>query len=106
MSVKCKKCGCEIDGNTPICMNCGAAVSESDLTQEAKERLEQEKHDTHVASGASSAKAFGATLIIIGMLIDVVSMFLIFDGDASSFGMITIIGTILFLAGLFFVSNG
>lgn len=106
MPLICKKCGCEIDGNSPICMNCGTAVPDSQLTQETKNRLELEKHDTHVASGASSAKALGAIMLIIGIVIDVISMFLIFSTSVKAFSAFTIGGTICFLLGLFFLNNG
>lgn len=102
----CQKCGCEIDGSTPICMNCGAPIPDSQLTQETKERLETQKNDTHVASGASSVKAFGAFLLIIGFIIDVISMFLIFSSDYEAFNALTIGGTISFLIGITLLSNG
>lgn len=102
----CKKCGCKLDGNSPICMNCGAAVPDSQLSQETKERLETQKHDTHVANGASSVKAFGAFLLIIGIIIDVISMFLIFSSDYEMFHALTIGGTISFLIGIALLSNG
>lgn len=106
MASVCEKCGCEIDGSTPICMNCGAPIPDSQLTQETKERLETQKHDTHVASGASSVKAFGAFLLIIGSIIDVISMFLIFSSDYEAFNVLTIGGTISFLIGIALLSNG
>ena len=65
-----------------------------------------QKHDTHVASGASSAKAFGAFLLIIGAVIDVISMFLIFSSDYEAFNALTIAGTISFLIGIGLLSNG
>lgn len=106
MPLICKKCGCEIDGNSPICMNCGTAIPESQLTQETKERLESEKHDTHVANGASSIKAFGSFLLILGIVIDVISMFLIFSSSYGAFSALTIGGTICFLIGLMLLNNG
>ncbi len=103
---KCEKCGHEIDGNSPICMNCGAAIPESDINQETKERLKKEEHDTHVASNASSPKATGAFLIILGILADIISMFMIFSSDVGAFSVITIGGTICFIIGLMLYSNG
>lgn len=43
MAKVCEKCGCEIDGNSPICMNCGAAIHTSLLTDDAKEKIEKQK---------------------------------------------------------------
>lgn len=106
MASVCEKCGCEIDGSSPICMNCGAPIPDSQLTQETKERLETQEHDTHVASGASSTKAFGAFLLIIGSIIDVISMFLISSSDFETFNALTIGGTICFLIGITLLSNG
>ena len=53
----------------------------------------------------TAAKAFGALLIISGIIIDVISMFLIFSSSFSAFGTLTIIGTIAFLIGLAIISN-
>lgn len=106
MTFKCNKCGCEIDGNSPICMNCGAPIPDDQLTQETKERLEMEKNDTHVASGASSVKAFGAFLLILGTIADVISMFLIYSSDYEAVHVLTIGGTISFLVGIMLLRNG
>ena len=106
MAKICKKCGREIDGNSPICMNCGAVVPDSQLNQETKERIKAEAHDSHKASNASSVKAVGAILLIIGIVIDVVSMFMIFSLDVSGFFVLTIVGTICFIIGIALVRNG
>lgn len=106
MALTCEKCGCEVTGNSPICMNCGAALPESYISQETKERLKSEERDTHVASSASSIKALGAFLVILGILADVISMFLIFGDGFGGFSAITIGGTICFLIGLMLISNG
>lgn len=106
MAYKCEKCGCEIDGSSPICMNCGTPVPESQLTSETQKRIKFQKHDTHKASGASSIKAVGAFLIILGILADVISMFLIFSSDFDAFNVLTIGGTISFLIGITLLSNG
>lgn len=68
------------------------------------ERMEQENNKPTSNTG-TSAKAFGALLIISGIIIDVISMFLIFSSSFSSFGTLTIIGTIAFLIGLAIISN-
>ena len=104
MSLNCKKCGHEIDGNSPVCMYCGATISDSNLSQEAKERIEKEacKKDSNAGT---SIKAFGALLIIIGIIADIISMFLVFSGSYASFGGIIIFGTIVFIIGLAIVSN-
>ena len=106
MALICQKCGCEIDGKSPICMNCGATIPDEQISQETKERLKADEHDTHIASNGSSTRALGATLIILGILADVISMFMIFSSDFESFGVITIGGTICFLIGLLLFSNG
>lgn len=106
MSVKCEKCGHEIDGNSPICMFCGAAIPTENINEETKARLKAEETDSYKSPNASSTKAVGAFLIILGMLADVISMFLIFSSDFGSFGAITIGGTICFLLGIFLFSNG
>jgi len=87
-------------------MNCGATIPDEQISQETKERLKAGEHDTHIASNASSTRALGATLIILGILADVISMFMIFSSDFESFGVITIGGTICFLIGLLLFSNG
>jgi len=106
MALTCKKCGREVSGACPICMNCGAALPETHISQETKDRIKAEERDTHVANNASSTKAFGAFLIILGILADVISMFLIYCDGFGAFGVITIGGTICFLIGLIFVNNG
>ena len=104
MKTVCKNCGNEIDGNSPICMNCGVPVHENEITLATKERMEQENNKPTSNTG-TSAKAFGALLIISGIIIDVISMFLIFSSSFSAFGTLTIIGTIAFLIGLAIISN-
>lgn len=106
MSNKCEKCGHEIDGESPICMNCGFPVPKDNLTEETKKRLEESKVDTVRASNASSARAIGAVLIIFGILADVVSMFLIFSEGSAAFSAVTIIGTIITLIGFLLFANG
>ena len=106
MDLICEKCGCKIDGNSPICMNCGMPIPDSKINQETKERLKAEEHDTHTASNASSTRALGAALIIIGILADVISMFMIFSSDIGAFSTLTIGGTICFLIGLLLFNNG
>lgn len=44
MKTVCKNCGNEIDGNSPICMNCGVPVPENEITLATKERMEQENN--------------------------------------------------------------
>lgn len=100
----CKNCGNEIDGNSPICMNCGVPVPENEISSSTKARMEQENSKTTSDVG-TSIKAFGALLIISGIVIDVISMFLIFSSSFSAFGTLTIIGTIAFLIGLAIISN-
>ena len=73
-------------------------------TLATKERMEQENNKPTFNTG-TSAKAFGALLIISGIIIDVISMFLIFSSSFSAFGTLTIIGTIAFLIGLAIISN-
>lgn len=85
-------------------MYCGASLSDSDISSETKERMKEEDSKRTSTSG-TSVKAFGAFLIIIGILADVISMFLIASSDFSFFNAITIGGTISFLIGLAIVSN-
>ncbi len=106
MSVKCEKCGHEVDGDSPICMYCGAALPNSSINQETKERLKAEEKDSYKSPNASSTKAVGALLLILGILTDVISIFLIYSEGFSSFGAITIGGTICFLIGIVLLSNG
>lgn len=106
MATICKKCGCEVPENSIICMNCGTPVPDIELSQETKERLEVEKNDTHVASNASSTRALGATLLIGGIVTDVLSMFMISSGSYGSISTLTIVGTVCFLVGLLLFSNG
>ena len=106
MSIKCEKCGQEIDGNSPICMYCGAAIPEAHLSEETKNRLKEEKNDSYKAPNASSTKATGAFLMILGILADVISMFMIFSSDVEAFGIVTIGGSICFILGLALFSNG
>jgi uncharacterized membrane protein YvbJ len=104
MQILCKNCGNEIDGNSPICMNCGVPVPENEISSSTKERMKQENNKT-TSNVGTSVKAFGALLIISGIVIDVISMFLIFSSSFSAFGTLTIIGTIAFLIGLAIISN-
>lgn len=104
MAAVCKKCGKEIDGKSPICMYCGTVIDDVDIAVETKERMEKESSKP-VPNDGSSAKAFGAFLVILGILADVVSMFLIFSADFAGFSVITIAGTIAFLIGIAVISN-
>ena len=87
-------------------MYCGAAIPEAHLSEETKNRLRKEKNDSYKSPNASSTKATGALLIIIGILADVISMFMIFSSDVEAFGIVTIGGTICFVFGLVLFSNG
>ena len=106
MSVICEKCGHEVEGDSPICMYCGAALPETSISQETKERMKAEEKDTYQSPNASSTKAVGAFLILVGILSDVISMFMISSDGFEAFGTITICGTICFLIGLALFSNG
>lgn len=105
MDVKCKKCGKEIDGNSPICMYCGAAVPELNINVETKERMKLKSIKGASTNDTSSLKAFGAILIIIGIIADVISMFMIASSSFEAFNVVTIAGTIMFLIGLALISN-
>lgn len=109
MASTCKKCGHEIDGSSPICMYCGAAIDDASISQEAKARMQgqiqQEVITRSVSNAGTSAKALGAFLIILGILADVVSMILIFADGGGAFGVVTVVGTVLFILGLVLVSN-
>ena len=105
MPALCEKCGKEIDGNSPICMYCGAAISDSNITQETKDRMKAEASNQSTSDPGTSLKALGATLIILGILADIISMFLIFSDGFGGFGVLTIGGTISFLIGLALVAN-
>ena len=87
-------------------MYCGAAVSEADLQPETKERLQMDATDRYRSPNASSVRAFGAVLMIIGILADIVSMVLVFTADSSLFSVVTIGGTIVFILGLVLFRNG
>ena len=104
--MKCEKCGHEIDGTSILCMNCGTKVPEELLTTETKVKIESEKNDTVRAGGASSIKALGAVLIILGIVADIISMFFIFSEGVGAFSAITIIGTIMFFIGIALFANG
>jgi uncharacterized membrane protein YvbJ len=106
MSAKCENCGHEIDGNSPICMYCGAALKESDMNQETRDRIKTEAVDTHRAANASSLKAVGAVLMIIGFLTDIISMVMIVSSSYSAFGVVTAIGTVCFILGLVLFVHG
>lgn len=107
--IKCEKCGHEIDGKSPICMHCGTALPDSVITQETNKRMAEKHIDETVKNKVSnigvSLKAFGAILIILGLIADIISMFLIFSADFGSYGAITILGTIMFIIGIAIVSN-
>lgn len=105
MYAECKKCGKEIDGNSPICMYCGAAIPENNINLETKERMRVQSSKTSTPGDTSSAKAFGAVLVIIGILADVISMFMIASSSFEAFSGVTIAGTIMFLIGLAIISN-
>ena len=105
MNAECKKCGNKIDGNSPICMYCGTAVPDSNINIETKERMKLQSSKSSATGNATSIKAFGAALVIIGILADVVSMFMIASSSFESFSAVTISGTIMFLIGLAIISN-
>jgi len=105
MSAICEKCGREIDGKSPICMYCGAAVTDSCLTEETKERLQNEAAKEPEKSIGTNMKAIGAFLVILGILADVISMFMITTSDIGAFSAVTITGTIMFLIGIALISN-
>ena len=102
------KCGHEIDGKSPICMYCGAAIPSSSMSPETKERFQNNNGQTQPSSSnsASGVRALGAILLIVGIITDVVSMFMITSGSYGGFSTITIIGTICFLIGLVLFANG
>ena len=106
MSSICRKCGKEIDGSSPICMHCGASIPDSELKQETKDKMVVENKDTPTFTNASSTKALGAVIMIIGFITDIISMFMITSGSFEGFGAITIFGTIAFFIGLALISNG
>ena len=85
-------------------MYCGTEVPESEISPEAKVTM----HTSNVpsSSNASSAKATGAALIIIGMILDIVSIIMIVSSSYGAFGIVTAIGTILFIIGIALVANG
>lgn len=99
MDFVCRKCGCEIDGKSPICMNCGAAIPDYQINPATKEKMKTE-NNAYIESGTSKIKALGAILLIIGISTDVISMFMIFSSEFEVFNAITIFGTICFLIGL------
>ena len=101
----CENCGHKIDGKSPICMHCGAAIADDDILQETKEKMKTNVDNQSESNPGTSVKAIGAALIIIGFFADVISMFLIFSDDFGSFGAVTIAGTISFLIGLALVAN-
>lgn len=106
MDTLCKKCGAPITDNSPICMNCGSAIPETDLSQETLKRLNEDKHDKHVANNSSSVKALGAFLLIVGFIIDFISIVSISTSSYDSFGALTVGGTICFFIGIFLFANG
>ena len=87
-------------------MYCGAKLPDTSINQETKERLEAEKIDSYKSPNVSSTRAVDAFLMILGILADVISMFLIFSDGFGSLGAITIGGTICFLIGILLFSNG
>ena len=103
--VLCEKCGHEIDGKSPICMYCGAAIADTNILPETKERMESEIAKQSNSNPGVSIKAFGAFLVILGILADVISMFLIFSDGFGAFGALTIGGTIAFLIGIGLIAN-
>lgn len=105
MKKLCKKCGHEIDGKSPICMYCGATIADTDIQPEVRKKMQEKLDENSSANDGTSIKAFGAFLIIIGIVADVISMFLISSGSFEVFNAITIGGTISFLIGLALVSN-
>lgn len=106
MALICQRCGCEIDGKSPICMNCGAAIPNEQISKETKERLKAYEHDKHVASNASSIRALGAVLIILSILAGFISMFMIFHSDFELFRIAVIGETICFSIGLLLYGIG
>lgn len=100
MIKKCEKCGHILEGDSPICMFCGAAISDNDLSKEARERINNSQKDNYTSPNASSVKALGAFLMILGILGDLVSLV---GGFVPS---VMIGGTICFFIGMALFSNG
>lgn len=104
----CRKCGHEIDGKSPICMYCGSAIPLNYLSPETKERFQNynERPQNSSSGSVSGVKALGAVILIIGIVTDLVSMFMISSGNFSAFNAMTIFGTIAFFVGLVLYANG
>ena len=102
----CPKCGHEVDGNSPICMYCGASLPISSLNQATQERIRSQAVDNYRSPNASSIKAFGAFLMILGIAADLLSTILIFTGSTGAFGAVCTIGTICFIVGIALFANG
>ncbi len=106
MAMVCEKCGSTISEDSLVCMNCGAAAPR---TAENAEKIAQQKVvDEKKASESNpySLKAIGAVLIILGIVADVFSMFLIHSLDFGAFSAVSIFGTISFLIGWLLFANG
>jgi len=105
MDAECKKCGNKIDGNSPVCMYCGTAVPDSNINLETKERMRVQSSKPSSPGDTSSLKVFGAILVILGILADIIGMFMIASSSFEAFSAVTITGTIMFLIGLAIISN-
>lgn len=97
--MKCEKCGHEIAENSPICMYCGAAASKGSGETASKVQVPTGDGKSSSVDGAS-LKAFGALLLIAGIIADIISMFWIPSGSVTVFRNILIFGSISSVIGL------
>ena len=105
MAKLCEKCGHEVNENTPICMFCGAPVNDYTESENVKKFKQNELIENKANNFVGGIKGFGAILLIIGGLLDLISIITIVTGEIESSGVLSVIGTILFIAGIGIISN-
>lgn len=115
----CSKCGTEMPDGASFCPKCGESTSPNQVnddlntildsaffspTQKVILKPDEQTPKKEVKDSsktmAGSSKSLGTVLIILGIVCDVISMFMIGSSSFEDFKFITIAGTICFLVGL------
>lgn len=105
----CAKCGEQLPEGSLFCSKCGTAINGRSITnREFHQRVilnpsEQSKKENQTDYGEKTAGvgiALGISLVVAGILCDLVCMFLAASGSFESYSAVMIGGTISFVIGL------
>lgn len=105
--ILCEKCGYEIEENSLVCMYCGKKTTINNKVNEFNTNSEIDSKSTEISSTKTSSndteiaiRSLGAFLIALGIISNIISMFMIGTSSIESFKFIMIFGSISFIAGL------